>query len=79
MPPFQLHPKLTAAATRYAAYSFYRGRFGHHIDGTSPPERISVEGLKHGSWAENMAKGQQSPAAAIERLARLEWSPQEHS
>jgi uncharacterized protein YkwD len=61
----QLHPKLTAAAQRYAEFSFRTGKFGHQADGKSPADRIAAEGLRHASWAENMAWGQQTPVAAM--------------
>lgn len=61
----RLHPRLTAAAQRYAEYASRTGTFGHEADGRSPAERIAAEGLQHGSWAENMAQGQQNPVAAM--------------
>jgi uncharacterized protein YkwD len=61
----KLHPKLTAAAQRYAEFSFRTGGLGHQADGRSPDERIAAEGLKHGSWAENMAWGQPTPQAVM--------------
>jgi uncharacterized protein YkwD len=61
----RLHPSLTAAAQRYAEFAHRTRSFGHEADGRSPADRIAAEGLRHGSWAENMAQGQQNPAAAM--------------
>ena len=70
LPPLKLHPKLTAAAQRYAEYSLRKHKFGHQADGNSPTERIAAEGLEHNGWAENIGWGQYSPAQVMQSWVR---------
>jgi uncharacterized protein YkwD len=65
LPVLKLSTRLTAAAQRYADYSHRTGQFGHYADGRTPSDRIAAEGLRHGSCAENMAWGMESPQDAM--------------
>ena len=49
------NPKLTEAATGFAAYMAKEGRFGHTADGSRPSERAAKQGYEYCIVAENIA------------------------
>lgn len=63
-PPVETHPKLCAAAQKYAEFMAETGRYGHNENG-EVQDRIAAEGYKGRAWGENIAKGQLTPRDVV--------------
>ncbi|MBL1101612.1 sigma-70 family RNA polymerase sigma factor [Streptomyces coffeae] len=65
--PVRLNDKLNSAAQRHSDDMAARGYFDHTSpDGSDPGDRITAAGYPWRTYGENIAKGQQTPAAVMD-------------
>lgn len=63
-PRIEMHPKLCAAAQKYAEFMARTGRYGHYENG-DVRDRVTAEGYKGRAWGENIAQGHTTPRDVI--------------
>ena len=65
--PVRANSKLDTAATKHSADMDARDYFDHTSpDGTDPGDRITAAGYRWSTYGENIARGQQTPAAVMD-------------
>ncbi|NEA00812.1 CAP domain-containing protein, partial [Streptomyces sp. SID10116] len=65
--PVRSNGKLATAAAKHSADMAARDYFDHTSpDGTDPGDRITAAGYRWSTYGENIARGQQSPAAVMD-------------
>ncbi|APY89773.1 RNA polymerase [Streptomyces alfalfae] len=65
--PVRANSQLATAATRHSADMDARDYFDHTSpDGTDPGDRITAAGYRWSTYGENIARGQQTPAAVMD-------------
>jgi len=65
-PPLQWHPQLAEVARAHSIDMVTRNFFAHNCpSGTNPGNRITQAGISWWTWAENIARGQQTPAQVV--------------
>jgi uncharacterized protein YkwD len=64
--PLTINAKLARASQRHSADMVARRFFDHtNPDGKGPGDRLAAVGYSSGGWGENIAAGQQTPAAVM--------------
>lgn len=66
LPPVKPNEKLFKAARGHSANMARQDKLDHTLDNKDPGDRLKDAGYDFSSWAENVAKGQRTPAEAIE-------------
>ena len=64
-PALKFNSKLNIAAQRHAIDMARKGEMEHDLDGKTPQDRIEAAGYRWSTYAENIAYGYQTAAAAV--------------